>query len=102
MCRTCSRGESVSRTASESIERIRRDKDAEGRPAFRKANLGFENIAHARQNDTHRAALTAVVHPTNIDSRMTARKSVFTVHGKNKKSVGELAAGKDIPREYAI
>jgi hypothetical protein len=71
-----------------------------------KANIGFENIAGAWQDDKRGVKLAVAVQPTNIHPRMTAQRSCLTVHGLEKKSLCELlsahAPEKNILRKYII
>lgn len=54
-------------------------------------NLGNINIRAAWELDKFGTDLPIAIHPTNIHSRMNSQKSCFTVHGRIKKSLADLA-----------
>jgi hypothetical protein len=65
-------------------------------------HLGSANIFAAWGNDEGNTDLPIAVQPTCIHARMTAQRSVFTVHGEKKRSLCKLLAGKDILKKYFI
>jgi len=78
----------------------------EGRtPECYKPNIGFENIAGAWTNDTRGCKLPIAIQTTIVHPRMTAQRSCFTVHGKDKRSLCELfseIAKSDIIKKYVF
>ncbi|GAH33443.1 unnamed protein product [marine sediment metagenome] len=53
-------------------------------------NIGHENIRGAWEQDTKGVNRPVAVHPTHFHPRMSAQRSVFTVHGLLKKSLPDL------------
>jgi len=60
------------------------------RPALPKINIGHENIRGAWEKDFKGLELPVAVHPTYLHPRMSAQRSVFTVHGTKKLSLDQL------------
>jgi hypothetical protein len=56
-------------------------------PRPKETNIGFINICGAWENDTQGVSLPVAIRPTNIDPRMSAQRSCFTVQGKDKSSL---------------
>jgi hypothetical protein len=63
-------------------------------------NIGNINIRGAWEQDSVGVDNPVAVHPTNIHPRMSAQRSCFTVHGKQKKGLNVLAQA--VVRRYAI
>jgi len=59
-------------------------------PTGGRVNIGHENINGAWENDQKGVALPVAIKPTYIHPRMSAQKSCFTIHGKEKKPLCEL------------
>lgn len=59
------------------------------RPAHPKYNIGHENIRGAWENNKG-LELPVAVHPTYLHPRMSAQRSVFTVHGTDKRPLDQL------------
>jgi hypothetical protein len=53
-------------------------------------NIGHENIRGAWERDKKGLDLPVAVHPTYLHPRMSAQRSVFTVHGTKKRPLDEL------------
>jgi hypothetical protein len=53
-------------------------------------NIGSENILGAWEKNTRGLDLPVAVHPTYIHPRMSAQRSVFTVHGFSQKPIDAL------------
>lgn len=53
-------------------------------------NIGSENFRGAWESDRRGTELPVAVHPTNIHPRMSAQKSCFTVHGKQKTPLSDM------------
>lgn len=53
-------------------------------------NIGSENFRGAWEQDKRGVDLPVAIHPTNIHPRMSAQRSCFTIHGKNKQNMSEL------------
>ena len=64
-------------------------------------NIGNINIKGAWEKNRHGVDLPVAVHPTNIHPRMSAQKSCFTIHGKEKTSLNELV-GPEILKKYFV
>jgi hypothetical protein len=54
------------------------------RPELPRINIGHENIRGAWERDNKGVDLPVAVHPTYLHPRMSAQRSVFTVHGTKK------------------
>lgn len=59
-------------------------------PSLTPINIGHENIRGAWERDNKGLDLPVAIHPTYIHPRMIAQRSVFTVHGHNKKPLDTL------------
>lgn len=53
-------------------------------------NIGHENIRGAWERDRKGIELPVAVHPTYLHPRMSAQRSVFTVHGLKKESIDAM------------
>src|SRR3989344_9062275 len=53
-------------------------------------NIGSENFRGAWELDSRGVELPVAIHPTNIHPRMSAQRSCFTIHGKNKSSINAV------------
>jgi hypothetical protein len=62
-------------------------------PRPKEINIGFINICGAWENDAQGVSLPVAIRPTNIDPRMSAQRSCFTVQGKDKNSLAQLVPG---------
>jgi hypothetical protein len=60
------------------------------RPKGPRLNIGHENIRGAWERDKKGLDLPVAVHPTYVHPRMSAQRSVFTVHGKKKEPLDTL------------
>ena len=60
------------------------------RPEPPQFNIGHENIRGAWERDKKGLDFPVAVHPTYIHPRMSAQRSVFTVHGLKKQSLDML------------
>ncbi len=67
------------------------------RPEYPRINIGHENIRGAWEGDKKGIHLPAAVHPTYLHPRMSAQRSVFTVHGKDKRSIS-----KQVPSDILV
>jgi hypothetical protein len=69
-------------------------------------NLGIENIKGAWENNYAGIELPIAVIPTYIHPRMSAQRSVFTVHGSIRKPINEMlkdkGMGDNLLRRYEI
>jgi len=61
------------------------------RPPGNVINIGHENIRGAWEHNRRGIDTPIAVHPTYIHQRMSAQRSVFTVHGKLQKPLSALA-----------
>jgi hypothetical protein len=61
------------------------------RPTGNLINIGHENIRGAWEHNRRGVDVPVAVHPTYIHPRMSAQRSVFTVHGKLHQSLNALA-----------
>lgn len=52
-------------------------------------NIGHENIRGAWEKNTKGVNLPVAVYPTYVHPRMSAQRSVFTVHGLDKRSIAD-------------
>lgn len=68
---------------------------------FVNLGLGNANVKAAWEKDRMGTQLPVAIHPTNIHSRMSAQKSCFTIHGKDKRSLA-LQVGPSVLRKYLI
>jgi hypothetical protein len=59
------------------------------RPGGGIINIGHENIRGAWENDKKGVNFPVAVHPTYVHPRMSAQRSVFTVHGLDKRSIAD-------------
>lgn len=64
-------------------------------------NLGNYNIRAAWENDEGGTDLPVAIHPTNIHTRMNTQKSVFTIQGKDRRSLSILVDDR-ILKKYII
>lgn len=62
---------------------------------------GNINIKAAWERDKIGTKFPIAIHPTNIHERMSAQKSCFTIHGKDKRSIA-LQVGSEVLRKYVI
>ena len=53
-------------------------------------NIGHENIRGAWERDNRGVDFPVAVHPTHFHHRMSAQRSVFTVHGRLKEPISGL------------
>lgn len=60
------------------------------RPEPPAINIGHENIRGAWERNRKGLQLPVAVHPTYLHPRMSAQRSVFTVHGTQKQSLDKL------------
>lgn len=60
------------------------------RPTGGRVNIGNENIRGAWERDRRGIDPPVAVHPTYTHQRMSAQRSVFTVHGKLKDSLSNI------------
>jgi len=60
------------------------------RPESGSINIGHENICGAWERDRKGIDYPVAVHPTYLHPRMSAQRSVFTVHGTRKESIDSL------------
>jgi len=63
--------------------------------------LGNINIKAAWEKDQLGTNYPVAIHPTNIHNRMSAQKSCFTIHGKDKRSLA-LQVNDTVLRKYVI
>lgn len=66
-------------------------------PQETRINIGNENIRGAWENDLRGLDLPVAIQPTYLHPRMSAQRSVFTIHGKRKLPLNEL-----IPKDNKI
>ncbi len=64
-------------------------------------NIGVENIKGAWQQNYDGIELPVAVVPTNVHPRMSAQRSVFTIHGSRREPLNEVAPAR-ILRRYTI
>jgi hypothetical protein len=60
------------------------------RPNLPAINIGNENIRGAWERDKRSLELPVAVHPTYLHPRMSAQRSVFTIHGTKKLPLDKL------------
>jgi hypothetical protein len=60
------------------------------RPQTPSINIGHENIRGAWERDRKGLELPVAIHPTYVHPRMSAQRSVFTVHGTMKQPLDTL------------
>lgn len=70
-------------------------------PPGKNKNIGVENIKGAWELGYDGIDLPVAVHPTYLHPRMSAQRSVFTVHGAKKVPLGSLVP-EDILRKFII
>ena len=58
-------------------------------PKDRSINIGTDNIKGAWEEDKKGVNLPVAIHPTYLHPRMSAQRSVFTVHGTDKTPIYE-------------
>ena len=63
-------------------------------------NIGKINIDGAWENDAKGVSLPVAIRPTNIDPRMSAQRSCFTVQGRDKSSLAQMVP--QILRRYEV
>jgi hypothetical protein len=63
--------------------------------------IGFENIAGAWEEDKKGVCLPVAIYPSYVHPRLSAQKSCFTVHGKDKRGINSLV-GDDVLKCYEI
>lgn len=64
-------------------------------------SIGNVNIRGAWEQDRIGTMIPVAIHPTNIHDRMSAQKSCFTIHGKDKRSLA-LQVGSRVLRKYIV
>ena len=67
------------------------------RPKGGVINIGHENIRAAWERDRRGVDLPVAVHPTYLHPRMSAQRSVFSVHGRLKLPIPDL-----IPKHFLV
>jgi hypothetical protein len=75
------------------------DPDPDG---SRVKNPAFENLRGAWEVDRYGGTLPVAIYPTYVHPRLRGQRSCFTIHGKDKRGLDELLAGKSILKRYIV